>query len=531
MRIIVLHERIGAQPRPDDADTLVQADAVARAAGSLGHDVRILPMDLDLAAARRDLLGAGADLVFNLVEGLDGTGRLVHVAAGLLDHLGIPYTGSPTDALYLTSNKVVAKRWMRAHGLPVPDWCEGDDSLSGRALIGRRAIVKSVWEHASLGLDDGSVVILGDDVHLREIVDARRARLGGRAFVESYVEGREFNVAAIQQGGGWRVLPVAEMRFDGLAVERPRIVGFDAKWEVASDAYATTRRCFDLPDRDRALIAELTRLTSECVRIFGLRGHARVDFRISDTGQPLILEVNANPCIAPDAGFVAAAHQGGLSYAQVVAALIDGATHDWPATQGGRRVGSTAPRLVHPGDSTAERDSPKLRIVEGLSPTERSSIWEIVGDAEWFTDAEARVAMELVDDHLARGSASDYQFLAARKGEELLGFSCFGHIPGTRTRFDLYWIGVHALHRRQKIGRALLAATEKCVAHRGGTLVQIETSSRASYLPTRRFYETSGYSELAVLNDFYRPGEDKVFFAKRLDRRAGRAPCAATMPL
>ncbi|HJR55466.1 MAG TPA: hypothetical protein VJ798_02715, partial [Rhizomicrobium sp.] len=67
------------------------------------------------------------------------------------------------------------------------------------------------------------------------------------------------------------------------------------------------------------------RLREACERVwrlFELTGFARVDFRIDEAGTPLILEINANPCISPDAGFAAAAAEAGLGYDAVIEALV-----------------------------------------------------------------------------------------------------------------------------------------------------------------------------------------------------------------
>lgn len=513
MRIVVLHNRLQELPGPDDADTLVQAEAVTRVLAAVGHDVRRVEMDLDLLAARDTLLEGAADVIFNLVETLDGTGRLVHVAGSLLDRMGLPYTGSHADALYLTSNKIIAKTWLRAHGLPVPDWQLATAEASGSAFLGDRVIVKSVWEHASVGLDDGSVIDLGDDAVLGRTARSRRRRLGGSAFIEAFVEGREFNVALLQEPDGWRVLPIAEMRFEGLPHNHPRIVGYDAKWKETSAAYAATQRSFEFTAEDRSLLDDLSMLSLECMRVFDIRGYARVDFRVSHEGHPFILEVNANPCIAPDAGFMAAAERAGYDLERVVGDLVA------CATDSGSRV--------HP----PSLDTGRTRIEEGIRSTDRRGIWRIVEDPERFTPAESALAIEVVDDFLQRRKMSSYRFLAARDPEGLVGFACFGPTPGTRSRFDLYWIGVAAELRGKGIGRALLSNVETRGTALGGTHLQIETSAREVYRSTRHFYESQGYSEEAVLHGFYGLGDDKVIYGKRLGARAGRTPSMSSLKL
>jgi D-alanine-D-alanine ligase len=76
----------------------------------------------------------------------------------------------------------------------------------------------------------------------------------------------------------------------------------------------THQEPFHSGPEDTILISELKRLAIECWKVFGLRGYARVDFRVDTQGRPWILEINANPCLSPDAGFAAAAAYAGISY-------------------------------------------------------------------------------------------------------------------------------------------------------------------------------------------------------------------------
>ena len=89
--------------------------------------------------------------------------------------------------------------------------------------------------------------------------------------------------------------------------------------------FAQTPRRFDFPDPDRGLLETLKDLALRCWELFALRGYARVDFRVDAAGQPWVLEVNTNPCLSPDAGFLAAAARAGLSPTEVVRRIVEGA--------------------------------------------------------------------------------------------------------------------------------------------------------------------------------------------------------------
>ena len=118
------------------------------------------------------------------------------------------------------------------------------------------------------------------------------------------------------------MLPPAEIVFDGYPPGKPRIVGYRAKWDAESFEYRHTVRSFEFERRDAPLVDSLRSLALRCWELFGLRGYARVDFRVDAAGRPWILEVNANPCLSPDAGFAAAAARAGLSFERVVERIV-----------------------------------------------------------------------------------------------------------------------------------------------------------------------------------------------------------------
>lgn len=324
MRIVVLHSELEPEAGKDELDVLAQVEVVGNALARMHHRVQMLPFTLNLADIVEKLQAIQPTLVFNLVETVNGSGRLIHLAPALLDHLRIAYTGSVTEAVFLTSNKVVSKKILRAAGIKTPTWFRSEDrSGNGSPEPDGTFVIKSVWEHASVGLDEDSVVRVQGWSSLRREIDSRRADVGGDAFAEAYIDGREFNLSLISDGKGEPVvLPSAEVRFDHFPEGKRRVVGYRAKWEAESFEYRNTQRCFEFEEEDLPLLDELKQIARQCWRLFGLRGYARVDFRVDRAGIPWVLEVNTNPCLSPDAGFVAACEEAGLSIDQMVARII-----------------------------------------------------------------------------------------------------------------------------------------------------------------------------------------------------------------
>jgi D-alanine-D-alanine ligase len=316
-RVVILHGVVPADAPADEQDVLIQAEQVAQALQALGYQVATLPLALDLETARRQLLRLRPVLVFNLVETIAGNGRLSQLGPALLEALAIPYTGTLQTGIFLSSNKLLAKQWLLAGGIPTPAWLS---SLQEPLREAGLWIVKSVWEDASFGLDDHALV--STPLELAYTLAERRSRLGGEWFAEAYIDGREFNLSLLAGADGLEVLPPAEIHFEGFPPGKPRIVGYAAKWDIASFEYHHTVRSFTFPESDRSLLQQLESLALRCGELFQIRGYGRVDLRVDAHGQPWVLEVNANPCLAPDAGFVAAAQQAGLTLPQVIQRII-----------------------------------------------------------------------------------------------------------------------------------------------------------------------------------------------------------------
>lgn len=330
MRIAILHNAVSGADAPDEQDVLVQVEAVGAALGRLGHQARPLPCTLDLAALRARLAEERPDLAFNLVESLDGTGRLIHLVPALLDHLRIGFTGAPTEAVLATSHKLMAKERMRALGLPTPAWLgpfpPGLPPVTAPAADGTdpaaRWIVKSLWEHASIGIDEASLQLYADAEAAGTALVRRSRELGGACFAERFVDGREFNLSLLAGPAGPEVLRPAEILFEGYAADVPRVVGYRAKWDAASYEFHHTPRRFDFPTGDAPLIERLRALALDCWTGFRLGGYARVDFRVDAQGRPWILEVNANPCLSPDAGFAAALTHTGIEFTRAIERVL-----------------------------------------------------------------------------------------------------------------------------------------------------------------------------------------------------------------
>jgi GNAT superfamily N-acetyltransferase len=155
--------------------------------------------------------------------------------------------------------------------------------------------------------------------------------------------------------------------------------------------------------------------------------------------------------------------------------------------------------------------------LRSLESQDRDGLKIILTGIPSFNDEDQRIALELIDIALNDPQQKDYLFaLAVDDNNQSIGYACYGPTPLTDGTFDLYWIVVDQKKAGQGVGSLLLHAVEEDVLKRKGRLLIIETSSSDGYDQTRQFYLKNNYLLMEIIKDFYRPGEDRVTFVKRL---------------
>lgn len=321
MRVAVMREEVDANASADALDTVEMARAVGESLEQCGWSARQVLLGQDVRAFEAELATVSPHVAFNLVESFVGQASLAGIASALCRKAGIPCTGSDEGTLAAAADKALSRRVMAAAGIPAPAGTSLQELRRGLFPGPGCYIVKSRFEDASLGLGDDCVVEAADAPSLLRVMETLAPRMAGDCVAERYVKGREFNLALLAAPDGTaRPLPLAEMLFDP-AMKGPAILGYAAKWHEGSAAYAASVRSFDL-DGTGAPTAEMVRAGLDCWALFGLEGYARVDFRVSDRGEIFVIDVNPNPCIAPDSGFVAAARMAGLTHGDLVRVIV-----------------------------------------------------------------------------------------------------------------------------------------------------------------------------------------------------------------
>jgi len=314
-KIVILYNELISNT-PDELDVISQRDLVKEACENLNHEVVCITVGTHLMNDIERVREENPDLVFNLVEATWGKGELIYFAPALLNSFKLPYSGVPLDALFVTTNKVLAKKLMRYNNLPTADFFAMNEL--DQLHPDKTYIAKPIWEEASVGIS-ADYIFKTSEKNKMEIIQQLSV---SHYFVEEFIDGREFNVSILADKNGLEVLPPAEMIFSGYFDDKPKIVGYKAKWDEDSEEYKQTNRAFGTLENNQKLKEKLRTICEQAWTVFNLKGYVRIDFRVDTNDNVYILEINGNPCISPDSGFVAAIQQLGYTNEMMISRIL-----------------------------------------------------------------------------------------------------------------------------------------------------------------------------------------------------------------
>ncbi len=299
------------------ADVMAQVEAIETALNDLGFTAVRIPFTRDLGHFVRQIEEARVSMAFNLCESVDDNPQFVAHPAAVMELMNIAFTGSPAASLMSTTDKHLVKLVLQAAGLHTPrSFLFSGDEPVNFSHMRFPVILKPQFQDASIGIDQESVIT--DPARLPAALKEFHGTYGP-IVVEEYIDGREFNISLIGSSDP-EVMPVAEIDFSGFPDDLFKIVGYRAKWEPESIEYRQSKRTF--PTLPEGMATELASVAAECYHLFGLRDYGRVDLRLHQNGKAYVLEINANPCLSPDAGFPAAVQQSGLDYRAMVEKFV-----------------------------------------------------------------------------------------------------------------------------------------------------------------------------------------------------------------
>ena len=307
-------------PDAQSEHTVVEiTEFIARTLDGAGYFTNMLGLGPDPGSLWQELKGGRIDVVFNLFEGNLNNTETESYVAGLLDWAGMPYTGSPFQALSLARAKHTTKYLLKGAGLPTAGFQIVHELPVPACMLNFPVIVKPATQDASIGMDQNSVCT--DQRQLEERVQYVFLTYGAPVLIEEYIPGRELIVSLLELPK-LKALPPLEIVFPE---ERPgawSIFTYGAKWKTGTPEYDQTYSRFPT-DLSPATLRKLNRLATKAYRLLGCRDYARVDFRMTPSGKAYILEANPNPDISEQADLTRCLDSARLSHTDFIVRLVE----------------------------------------------------------------------------------------------------------------------------------------------------------------------------------------------------------------
>ncbi|MBF0217471.1 MAG: ATP-grasp domain-containing protein [Candidatus Omnitrophica bacterium] len=300
---------------------LKRRDAVAEGLRASGYDVKYFEIYQDeffqdKRGAISEIKKLSPDCVFNLFEGFCGDSKTEVDLVRLMEEEKMPFTGNGSSALETCLNKFTTKKLLRENGIKVPSGIQVKDPADiEKNGIDFPVFIKPIFEDASLGIDKKSLA--ADKEELKGAIEDKLRQFPRGLIVEEFIPGREYNAGFIG-GHPYELVGLSVLDY-GQYPECDNFLSFKAKWEARTKEYKKLIPDI-LDEKDARYKNEVVEISRRASKILGCSCYFRVDCR--EKGEELyILDVNPNPDISPDSGFVRQANLKGLTYDQIVAKI------------------------------------------------------------------------------------------------------------------------------------------------------------------------------------------------------------------
>ncbi|TWT54048.1 Ddl-like protein [Rubripirellula amarantea] len=287
----------------------------------LGHEVLPLGVYDDLTPIRESLRDFEPDITFMMLEEFHGVVTYDFAVISYLELMQQPYTGCNPRGMLLSKDKALSKKVLSYHRIPTPRFAvfPVGRQVHRPKKLSFPLFVKSVIEDASFGIAQASIV--QNDDQLAERVAFIHKSTNGPAIAEQYIDGRELYVGVL---GNNRLttFPAWEMNFgkmpDDVARIATRAVKFNHKYQDKHNI--TTHAAKDL---DEATLERISKLCKRVYRALSMSGYARMDLRMTPSGEIFVIEANANPNIEYGEDFSESAEMVGITYEMLLQRIIN----------------------------------------------------------------------------------------------------------------------------------------------------------------------------------------------------------------
>ena len=325
-KVLVLFDTAGTPPADQDFTKEMKTDDwaaeahVIEALKKLGHEVRTIGVWDEPGMIIDEIKANPPDVVFNLTEHFNEVSAYDRNVAGLLEMMGVPYTGSSPTGLTLCKNKGMAKELLAYHKIRVPNFAifSPGATIKKPPHLKFPLFIKPAEEEASYGIAQDSFV--ENDEALEERIRFIHERMNQTALAEEYIEGREIYVSLIGNER-LRVFPLREVIFTEVPEDQPKFSTFKAKWDDAYRKRWGIQNVFAEPFPD-GVVQRMARMCKAVYRALRIRGYGRIDLRVTPEGEIVILEANPNPNLDRDDEFAQSAIKGGLTYERMIQRIL-----------------------------------------------------------------------------------------------------------------------------------------------------------------------------------------------------------------
>lgn len=326
LKVLVLFDTAGTPPENQDFTEELKTDDwateanVIEALNKLGHEVRTIGVWDEPGMIIDEIKANPPDVVFNLTEHFNAVSAYDRNVAGLLEMMGVPYTGSSPTGLTLCKNKGMAKELLAYHKIRVPNFA----LFSPKATIKKPPhlkfplFIKPAEEEASYGISQDSFV--ETEEALEERIRFIHERMNQTALAEEYIEGREIYVS-LMGNERLQVFPLREVIFTEVPEGQPKFSTFKAKWDDAYRKRWGIQNVFAGPFPE-GTIQRIGRICKAVYRALRIHGYGRIDLRVTPEGEIVILEANPNPNLERDDEFAQSAMKGGLTYERMIQRIL-----------------------------------------------------------------------------------------------------------------------------------------------------------------------------------------------------------------
>ncbi len=303
-----------------DEDNMYTENDVHKALLANGYEVRLLGLFNDIVPLLDECREFQPDVIFNMVEIFDNKTHLDKNIGALLELIGIPYTGTHADGLFICNNKALSKKILRFHRIRVARFHAfyRGHKVWRPQTIKLPAIIKPLAEEASRGISQASIV--DSDEAFKDRIKFIHENMKLDAIAEEYIVGRELYVTVM---GDKRltVLPPREIKFGQLPEDEPRIATYKAKWDEDYRERWGIKSTFagKLPD---GALANIEDVCKRAYRALNMHSYIRFDIRLTPQGHVSIIEPNANPCLARIDEMAQSAEKQGIAYPQLIRKIV-----------------------------------------------------------------------------------------------------------------------------------------------------------------------------------------------------------------